>query len=187
LLSRLKAEFYIGETEKPKGRLNAFQKDELYGLNALLDPTQTFHDLHVCHKKGRDGSPTYDLAGFELDFDKVDNWMRPKSYNKRRIVRGAEKAVEKAQSEEKNIFELFFTDKTKLEHNESRYVEDRVKDHISKDLGVPWHQIDSRQARIWRDTGYEPFEFGKWWHEPNETEKARLSIMLRGASLRKNL
>jgi hypothetical protein len=36
------------------------------------DPLHTFYDLYRCHKKGPDGSPTYDSAGFQLDYKKVE-------------------------------------------------------------------------------------------------------------------
>lgn len=47
-----------------------------------MNPLSAFHDLDRCNQKGREGSPTYDSAGFQLDFNKVENWMKPTSYNK---------------------------------------------------------------------------------------------------------
>ena len=93
LKTRLETDFYVPKVEKPKGRLNGFQKDQLFGQNALVNPIHSFHDLHVCHKGGPNGPPVYDEAGFELDYDKVDDWMHPKPYNKRKMVSGMEKAV----------------------------------------------------------------------------------------------
>ncbi|KAI0530289.1 hypothetical protein GGR58DRAFT_524768 [Xylaria digitata] len=54
-----KQRFFIPKPERPKGRLNAYQKDLLYQEQSFLDPLQTFHDLHVCHRKGPYGQPTY--------------------------------------------------------------------------------------------------------------------------------
>ncbi|KAM0543653.1 hypothetical protein ACHAO7_009275 [Fusarium culmorum] len=42
------------------------------------DPLYTFYDLHKCHQKGPNGSPTYDSAGFQLDYKKVKDWMKPR-------------------------------------------------------------------------------------------------------------
>jgi hypothetical protein len=81
-----------------------------YAKQALADPSYTFHDLHVCHKKGRNGSPTYDEAGFQLDWDKVDKWMKPQSYSKSRAVNGMNRALERAAKEEKLTYEAFFID-----------------------------------------------------------------------------
>lgn len=45
--------------------------------NKHTDPLYSFYDLHRCHRKGPDGSPTYDSAGFQLDYEKVAKWMKP--------------------------------------------------------------------------------------------------------------
>ena len=58
--------------------------------------------------KGPNGSPTYDKAGFELDYDKVADWMKPKSYNKGSMVRGMERLLEKTRQETKRMAEIFF-------------------------------------------------------------------------------
>jgi hypothetical protein len=55
------------------GRLNAVQKDRLYKDESRLNSFATFHHLYQCHDKGRDGFPTYDEGGFELDWEKVND------------------------------------------------------------------------------------------------------------------
>ena len=50
-------------------------------------------------------------------------------------------------------------------------VEDYVKDQVSKDLGVPWHQIKPRQLEQWLEKGNEKVVFKDWWKEPSEEEK----------------
>jgi hypothetical protein len=187
LKEHFETNFYIPEAEKPKGRLNALQKDELFRQNGLLNPLHSFHDLYVCHEKGPDGSPTYDTAGFELDYKKVQRWMRPQAYNKKSIVRGAARAVDRHVSEEEQMFNLFFKGGKASSPNQHRHLNHSVKDHVSKDLGIPWHQIGVEQVQDWRDKGFGPVEYEQWWKEPSEVESARLWKMLGGASLRKDL
>jgi hypothetical protein len=177
----------IVKPTKPSGRLNNFQKKELFKEEARLNPLESFHDLHCCYDKGREGSPTYDSAGFQLDYDKVAAWMRPQAYNKKKMVRNAERGVSKAKSETEQMFELFFgkvpDDPDHIAHTIKHY----VKDHVSKDLGIPWHQITPNHVKIWRDQGHQPLEFEKWWEKPTAEESRRMTKMMSGASLRKDL
>lgn len=180
--------FYIAEAPKPKGRLNASQKDALFTQNSLLNPLAVFHDSNICLKKGPSGSPTYDSAGFLLDWRKVDDSCNPKrSYTKSSVVNGMERAIDKAQKEEKQIFQTFFVDgkppKAKIDHQVKNY----VKDQISKDIGVPWHQIGSSEARKWAEQGFEKVIADDWWREPNKEEDRRMMKMMTGARHRKGL
>ncbi len=59
-------------------------------------PSEACHSISDCFHKGPNGSPTYDKSGLELDYEKVANWMKPKPYNKRAIMRGMDRAVEKS-------------------------------------------------------------------------------------------
>lgn len=184
LKEHLEATYHIPEVEKPKGRLNAFQKNELFGKNALINPMHSFHHLHVCHEKGRDGSPTYDEAGFELDWYKVDDWMRPKPYSKSKMVNGMERALDRKQKEEDEMFKLFFKDG---KYSNGAMVRDFVQDQISKDLGIPWHQIGPKLVKTWRDKGFEPVDYLTWWEEPNKVERDRMMKMHSGCVNRKDL
>lgn len=187
VLNRFRSDYHVPKPEKPKGRLNALQKDELYGQEALADPLKTFHFLHVCYAKGRDGLPTCDEAGFQLDFDKVANWMRPESYSKSKVMNRMDRALEKGATEDEQICEAFFVDgKAPHDPNHTHMILYIVKDLISKDIGVPWHQIGPSEARKWRET-HEPVIGAKWWKPPNEVEKKRLYKMLGGAALRKHI
>jgi hypothetical protein len=70
----------IRENPKPPklpGRLNNFQKDELFIEETRLNPLESFHNLYRFYDKGREGSPSYDSAGFQLDYNKVAAWMEP--------------------------------------------------------------------------------------------------------------
>ncbi|KAI1371307.1 hypothetical protein F4677DRAFT_315631 [Hypoxylon crocopeplum] len=181
-----KQRFYVPEPEKPKGRLNAFQKDELFRQQAFLDPSETFHDLYVCHRKGRAGAPTYDSAGFRLDWKKVDEWMKPKPFSRSSAVKGMERALERHAREERVMYDIFFVD-GKGPKAESSDVTNYMRDHVSKDLGIPWHQIGPKQLVKWGEKGFPKLKAEEWWQEPNEVEEQRMLKMLSGGSLRKDL
>ncbi|KAF4495321.1 Adenine nucleotide alpha hydrolase [Fusarium agapanthi] len=156
--------------------------------NKHTDPLYSFYDLHRCHRKGPDGSPTYDSAGFQLDYAKVAKWMKPVAYNKKSMVNGMERHLKRAEEETKKIYDSFFVDGKGPEGEEDNtQVMDQIKDQVSKDLGVPWHQIDPKQLKKWEDQGFAKVYADKWWYRPNQVERDRFMKMLDGASLRKDL
>ncbi|OAL03090.1 hypothetical protein IQ06DRAFT_375735 [Phaeosphaeriaceae sp. SRC1lsM3a] len=187
LKTHLEATREIPKPTKPPGRLNAFQKDQLYKEESRMNPLATFHHLYQCYDKGPQGSPTYDEAGFQLDYDKVAQWMKPQAYNKSKMVRGMERRVEEAKREEEKIFEMFFQEPPKDAAKFSSFAKDYLKDHVSKDLSLPFHQIKSEQVKSWRDKGFQPVRYEEWWKEPNAEEKKRMMKMYGGASMRKDL
>lgn len=67
-----------------------------------------------------------------------------------------------------------------------RRVTDYVKDQVSKDLDIPWHQIMPDQVKMWRDRGLKPVKYEEWWKEPTAEETNRLSKMESGCDLRKS-
>ncbi|RBR26980.1 uncharacterized protein FIESC28_00248 [Fusarium coffeatum] len=133
------------------------------------DPLYCFYELYQCHKKGPNGSPTYDSAGFQLDYKKVEKWMKPKG-----------------DEEKKAAYEVFFVD-GKGPDCGHHLVMDLIKDKMSKDLDIPLHQIDVKQIKKWGEKGFEKVKADEWWVEPNEVEKAHFSKMMGGAKLRKDL
>ncbi|KAF4450777.1 Adenine nucleotide alpha hydrolases-like protein [Fusarium austroafricanum] len=165
------SDFYIPKNAKPEN-----------------NPASLDYDMHKCLKNGPDGPPTYDHAGFQLDFKKVQDTMKPRAYNKKAMVNGMERRLEKAAKDEKELYEAFFVDgKGPDGCDGDLQVKDYIKDHISKDLGVPWHQIDGKQARKWEQQGFEKVKADEWWREPNEEEKKRMLHMTRGSVFRKFL
>ncbi|KAK9419440.1 hypothetical protein SUNI508_07415 [Seiridium unicorne] len=181
-----KSQFSIPKPEKPKGRLSRAQKDELDKQERPMDPSATFHHLYVCHRKGRDGSPTYDEAGFQLDWEKVNDWFKPRPYSRSSAVRGMERRLKRDEAERRTMFDMFFVDgKAPATHDAD--VTNHMRDHVSKDLGIPWHQIGPEQLKIWREKGFEKVEADEWWRPPNDEERKRMLNMLSGASMRKNL
>ncbi|KAF2821114.1 hypothetical protein CC86DRAFT_449042 [Ophiobolus disseminans] len=152
----------IPKPEKPSGRHNAAQKDQLFTEEARINPLLTFHNLHRCYYKGRDGSPTYDDGGFQLDYDKVAEWLKPQPYNRQKMIRGMERA-------------LFFVKMPKNRECMRYDVKDYMLDYVSKDFGIPFHQVKPEQVKIWRDKRFQP-EDGK-----------RMRNLEAGVSLRKDI
>lgn len=168
-----------------KKRMNALEKDERYRQEALRDPNHSFHDIYVCFKKGPRGSPTYDEAGFQLDYEKVAEWMKPKAYNKESIMRGMDRAIEQAKSDEARMAEIFFRPGTAPK--DFRATEkDFWRDKVSKDLGIPFHKVDVKAFEEWEKRGFEKQSPSDWeWKGFSEEEKKRISRLQIGASLRK--
>ncbi|KAI1645268.1 uncharacterized protein F4817DRAFT_360157 [Daldinia loculata] len=181
-----KERFYVPKPEKPRGQTKAIREHNLSEQKNLLDPSEMFHDLYVCHKKGREGSPTYDAAGFQLDWEKVDSWMHPPSYTKSGVVSRMEKVVDKMEREERDMYKIFFVD-GKLPDAEPTIVTEYLQDHVSKDLDVPWHQIGPKHLVEWEKRGFPKQKAGKWWREPNEMEERRMMKMSSDAIYRKDL
>jgi hypothetical protein len=113
--------------------------------------------------------------------------MNPRAYNKNSMVRGMDRRVAKAQSEEEQMYEFFFEKSPEIPEKIPFGVKDYIKDHVSKDMDIPWHQVKPEQVQQWRDKGFHPVKYEEWWKEPNEEEKKRNMKMMSGASLRKDL
>ncbi|KAI3392360.1 hypothetical protein diail_5840 [Diaporthe ilicicola] len=171
---------------KPKGRLNAMQKDALLKEQARKDPAHCFHNLYVCYDKGPHGSPTYDTAGFRLDYNKVADWFKPQPYNKSKMVNGMSRALARGQSLDEHILKVFFEDyeaaKEKV-YPKRTFTMDLIKDTISKDLGIPRHKIDHAEIELWEQKGFKKHKAEDWMTYSNE-DKKRVFKMMSGASLR---
>ncbi|EAT86971.2 hypothetical protein HBH56_128960 [Parastagonospora nodorum] len=89
-------------------------------------------------------------SGFQLDFNNnTEDWMKLTPYNKLKMIRGMYRTIEKSESEEKHINGLFFLEVPHHADGVLKHVTDNVKDQVSKDLYIPWHQI-------------KPVEFEEW-------------------------
>ncbi|EXK28248.1 hypothetical protein FOXG_10019 [Fusarium oxysporum f. sp. lycopersici 4287] len=115
--------------------------------------------------------------------------MKPVAYNKKSMVNGMERHIKRVEEEIKKIYNIFFADGKGPEGEEgSTQVMHQIKDQVSKDLRVPWHQIDPKQLKKWEDQGFAEVDADKWWHRPNQVERDRfMKMLLGGASLRKDL
>jgi hypothetical protein len=116
----------------------------------------------------------------------VAEWRKPQAYNNNKtMVRNMGRALDRAESEEKRMFEQFFNEMPEASIDTRRKMKDYVKDHVSKDLDIPWHQITSEKVKLWREKGFQPVKYEDWWKEPTVEESKRMLRMMSGASLRK--
>ena len=91
-----------------KIRKSFAEKEKEYKDFILNHEGHAFHELHVCYAKGPNGSPTYDKAGFELDYEKVAQWMKPVTRQQiKRSIPKQEKYFEKKREEDRRKFEIF--------------------------------------------------------------------------------
>ncbi|KUI57984.1 hypothetical protein VP1G_05318 [Cytospora mali] len=172
---------------KPKGRLNAMQKERLYAQKSREDPLATFHHLYRCRDKGREGSPTYDCAGFQLDYDKVMGWFGGGAVSKKAMINGMTMAVSRAQSLEEKIAKAFFDDFEEAREKileRSRMSIELAKDTISKDPGIPWHKIGHEEIDLWEKQGFKKNKVEDWLTY-SEEDRRRYMKMLAGGKHRK--
>ncbi|KAI0435987.1 hypothetical protein F4803DRAFT_573165 [Xylaria telfairii] len=177
LTPAFKERFSIPKPTRPKGRLSAAQKSLLYKEEELLNPLAMSHDLTADVRS----------AGFQMDYTKVAEWMRPKPYSKARMMKGMERSIDRETRERRETYESFSVEGDLPDSNRELRVRDYVKDHISKDLGVPWHRIGPQHAREWRQEAFERNKFSEWWREPTEEENRRMSRISSGVSWRMDL
>lgn len=111
--------------------------------------------------------------------------MKPKPDNKKVMVRGMQKTVDRMQDDDRRMGEIFFIDGKEPTGPRDYQYEHYTKDQVSKDLGVPIHQIEPAYSREWEQKGFEKPTADEWWCEPNG-EKMRALKMLSGGSPRKD-
>ena len=171
---------------KKKGRLNAFDKNEMFKEEARDNVSHCFHELHVCYDKGPKGSPTYDEAGFQLDYGKVADWMKPRAYNKSSMISGMDKAVKEQKDADSRMAAAFFEGGKLPEDDDGRYTIDLLKDKVSKDLGVAWHKISPAKVEDWANKGFtkeNPRDYVR--STVTKEEQKRFSSLQGGCVLRK--
>lgn len=110
--------------------------------------------MYVCLKKGPNGSPTYDKAGFRLDYHKVEKTMRPRAYNKKAIVDGMQRTLDREEKEAEKMSAIFFKGGKAPKGSEGKYAIELLKDKVSKDLGIAWHKVTSAKVEQWSKQGY---------------------------------
>lgn len=171
----------------PKGskvRKTRWEKDQEYKQHIRDTPDHVFHELYVCFDKGPNGSPTYDKSGFQLDYEKVADWMRPRAYNKASMVNGMEKALEREKQERKKMTEIFFAAGEAPDNTVDEFAVDYYKDRVSKDLDIPWHKIGVKEFEEWARRGFPKARRGEYTSFTEE-EKARMRRLHDGCRLRK--
>ena len=164
-------------------------KDRAFEEDALHNPDHVFHTLYVCREKGRDGSPTYDEAGYELDYDKVSQWFKPILV---RSLKPTLKSMDRFQenmkkrtSERAEMAKILYEDGAAPEEGGiSPLMENAWKDRVEKDIGVPWHKINVEDFKEWEKRGFKKAKQGEY-REFSEAEKERLTTKSKGCLYRK--
>ena len=100
-----------------------------------------------------------------------------------------EEMLDEEEREEKELLKTFLVDPDKVYKGKvtPMEVENYIKDHVSKDLGVPWHQINLQRIKDWRRKGFERVKFDTWWKTPAEEEDKRMLKMMDGSKYRKDM
>ncbi|KAI1624352.1 hypothetical protein EDD37DRAFT_650232 [Exophiala viscosa] len=183
--------FFKGPTPewlKGKTRLSRADKDKIFEEEIRNIIAHSSHEKYVCYDKGPNGSPTYDQSGFQFDYFRVAEWMKPMRVNKNRAqrVRKQERHFKKHADDLDRINALFFLDGQGPSKGENNYVELLIKDKVSKDLGIPFHHIGVAEVEEWARRGFPKQDPRAYVAATmTEEEKKRLLFLLRGASLRK--
>ncbi|EXJ59594.1 hypothetical protein A1O7_03740 [Cladophialophora yegresii CBS 114405] len=171
---------------RARGRLHACQEDQMFREEAKRNIAHTAHELYVCFDKGPNGSPTYDEAGFQLDYRKVADWMKPKMYNKQAMVNGMERALKRGEEEKSRMAAAFFEGGQAPDEGGGLGTLDLLKDKVSKDLGIAFHKVTPAKVEGWAKKGF-PKENPRDYVESTLTaeERKRFLSMHMGSSLRK--
>lgn len=171
---------------KPKGRLTNAKKDALLRQQIRLDPAMSSQYMYRCFDKGPNGSPTYDNAGFQVDYQKVADSLNPAGCTKRAAVQGMNMAVAGMQSLEEKMISVFFDDTVEKKKKFPRggVPIHLVQDTISKDLGIPLCKIGREEVGLWEQKGFKKHKLEDWMTF-SEEDKKRYMKMLRGGYFRK--
>jgi hypothetical protein len=183
LLERLQESRSIYKQKRPEGRL--FEGD-IYDLSVdeqRHNPWEPNYALYQCYDKDYGGSPTYDYAGFQLDIDHVRHRLYPIYLNTDCTIRAARLEIEIEQSEEEQMFGLFFIDPENAK--EGGCSKDHICDHVGKDLGISYMQIGLEQVQLWINREFKPFKYEECWKEPTEEDRRRWKKMTMDSELRK--
>lgn len=155
-----------------------------FGDRSLMNTNSKNYRLYVCFDKGPNGSPTYDKSGFELDYDKVAEWMRPKPYNKGAMVRSMDRAVDKSCRDGRSMAEIFFEKGAVPSEAEYSGAKNHWKDRVSKDLNIPFHKIGVEEFEEWEKKGFKKARKGEY-ENFSKAEEERITRLISSASLRK--
>lgn len=142
--------------------------------------------MHRCHEKGPNGSPTYDSAGFQLDYQKVAESHSSPWPKKTAMIQRMNVVIASMKFLEEMITKVFFddTEENKKSISGSMVSIDLAKDKISKDLGIPFHKIGREEVMLWEQKGFEKLKMEDWMTY-SEEDKKRWMKMLSGGKFRK--
>lgn len=131
--------------------------------------------VQVCLRKGPQGSPTYDEAGYELDFDYVlKASRRPRRLGKR----GMEKLRQDRKQGERKRELMEVTDE-----QARKFYMGAMDNKVAKDLGIAYHEVGIEEYEEWHKKGFRRKE-GELENLDDE-ERKRLDKLVPGCALRK--
>jgi hypothetical protein len=167
-----------------KVRKSASEKEQEYTDFVMKHEGHTFHELHVCYAKGPNGSPTYDKSGFELDYEKVAEWMKPVTRKQLKASVNSKGFLQSIE-EDKKKYKMFFGDTYDGEC--SPLVLDVARDKISKTFGIPYHKVGMAEFEEWERRGFpkENYEEVAALITPGSEIMKRMMRLATGSALRK--
>lgn len=110
--------------------------------------------------------------------------MQPTPYNKSKIMKGMDRAINKSEEDAKKMAAIFFEPGEAPESPENCGGKDYWKDRVSKDLNVPWHKIEVEHFKQWEKRGFKKAKKGEY-ENPSELERKRMTRLHSGCKLRK--
>ena len=141
------------------------------------DRPAQFSHLYECFDKGPNGSPTRDPAGFELDYNKVAEWMKPKTRRKPNWKKQSEFLERKRREKDRKSVLMDGQGREQFD------IDQAWDDKVRKDLGKQHFTLSMADYENWYQQGFraKPGEFDN----PTPEEKDRRMRLLEGGSLRK--
>lgn len=125
-------------------------------------------------KQGPNGPPIYDELGFELDYKRCTGGPSSKDA----MLDASERVMDRMERETAAKVRVTGMKKAAFED-----IEDAWDDRVSRDLGIPFHMVGSKQYQEWKRKGFkaDPKEIEKIAEQDSE----RLDFLVEGCSLRK--
>ncbi|KAL8899382.1 MAG: hypothetical protein Q9207_006227 [Kuettlingeria erythrocarpa] len=131
--------------------------------------------IQICLRKGPQGSPTYDEAGYELDFAYIlKSTRRPQRLGKR----GMEKLKQDRKQDERKRELMAVT-----ESQARKFYMGAMDNKVAQDLGIAYHEVGMEEYEEWHKKGFRRKE-GELENLDDE-EQERLEKLVTGCALRK--
>ncbi|KAK7532630.1 hypothetical protein BKA81DRAFT_369240 [Phyllosticta paracitricarpa] len=168
---------------KKKGRHNNPDRLKWEEEQPMADPNRSSHAYHLCASRGPNGPPTYDSAGYLLDYEKCVDYTRPKLYNKNTMMNRMNRSLERSKQEQEKMAHLFFEPDAVPKDKQSPQQVDHWRDRVSKDLGVPWHTVGVEKFEEWDRKGFPKARKNEYERFEKE-EEDRMMELLSGGTYR---
>ena len=131
---------------------------------------------------GRNGPPVYDCLGFELDYKSVVRPSRPQSFFRTKKWQDICDIRSEQSNRKKAIIGQYDTSFAANDRVSDSFAAD---DRISRDLNIPFHQVDLEEYEEWQRRGFkvEPGELD--YKNRSQAEDDRLLTLATGSAHRK--